>query len=111
MTSTSPSCGMRPASSRRWTASIAVKPAVPIAAARCGVMPAGRCTRASGRTRARVAKPPWRVSPIPSPFRTTASPGEKRPSADSVTVPTRSMPGISGWARAMPFPARAIPSL
>ena len=58
VTSTSPDSGVTPVSSRRSTASIAVNPAVPIAAARSGERPAGRRTSASARTRARVAKPP-----------------------------------------------------
>ena len=111
MTSTSPLPGSIPVSSSRSTESIAVNPAVPIAAARSGEISAGRRTSASGRTRARVAKPPWRDSPMPSPLRITRSPAEYCSVSEAVTRPTTSMPGISGKERAIPLPATAIASL
>ncbi len=70
-----PHAGVRPWSSSRMIASIAVRPAVPTAIARCGVMPCGKGTSQSPFTRARCACPPQRISPTRQPVRITASPG------------------------------------
>ena len=78
-----------------------MKPAVPIAIACRGVNASGTGTSQSGSTRARCASPPQCRSPIPQPLTSTASPAPNAGSADSVTVPARSMPATIGSVRAI----------
>ena len=78
-----------------------MKPAVPIAIACRGVNAAGTGTSQSGSSRARWASPPQCRSPIPQPLTSTVSPVATSGSADSVTVPARSMPATIGSVRAI----------
>ncbi|KEH11980.1 hypothetical protein GY15_24055 [Delftia sp. 670] len=80
---------------------------------------ASRALKASGRrisqspfTRACWASPPQWVSPTPQPLSSTASPGWKRASSLSSTVPARSMPGTMGnWRTTGERPVMASASL
>jgi hypothetical protein len=56
----------------------------------------GSLTNQSPLTRAFCAKPPWWVWLSPQPLATTRSPAWKPGCDEAVTVPAKSMPGISG---------------
>ncbi len=112
VTSTSPDPGSTPPRSSASTESIAVKPAVPTAAARAAENPAGTRTSDAAGTRTRSASPPSRLSPRPAPLRTTRSPGLKASDPRAATVPPASMPATSGLGHAMPGrPPSSMPSL
>ena len=74
VTSARPWAGTTWASSIAITQSIAVRPAVPIDIAVSALMPFGRFTSHSERTRWRCVYPPQNRSPTPQPVEMTASP-------------------------------------
>ena len=100
VTSTSPApgpaSGASPCFSRAMTASMDVKPAVPIAMAWRAVRPAGRRTRKLAGTRARSAYPPQCNSPTRQPVRMTGSPARNSGESEARTVPAKSTPGTCG---------------
>ena len=77
-----------------------------------GVKALGNLTSQSPLRRAFCAKPPLWLSPTPQPLSTTLSPALKSGCWLSVTVPDKSMPGVSGNLRTTGLlPVMAKPSL
>jgi hypothetical protein len=101
VTSTSPWSFVTPKRSSAIAQSIAVYPAVPIAAVWRSVMPFGTRTSQSPFTRIFWPRPPQWFSPRPQPLRITSSPAFQSGWPLDSTTPEPSMPATMGQLRTM----------